>query len=170
MNLTREQLAALTLKGSCKVVSGLHDAAHPLAPQRPLKAAGTPAAWVGAPSETQLQQAVIKWWSIARLQFFLDERYLMAIPQQAKRTKQNASRMHREGLRPGVSDLFLAVPKAGIPGLWLEMKTATGTLSSAQREFGQLMQAKGYAFHVCRSTNDACEVITAYLKSDLKRA
>ena len=53
-----------------------------------------------------------------------------------------------EGLTPGVSDLFLCVPKNGFHGLWLEMKDkgkSEKSLSSEQATWLDEMRKQGYA-------------------------
>ena len=89
------------------------------------------------PSESEEQQAVIRWWLVACDSFKLTERVLMASPGQAARTQRNGRRMKAEGYRAGTPDLFLAVPRKGMGGLFIEMKKRDGSvadLSDSQKE------------------------------------
>lgn len=186
MNLTREQLAAMTMKGKCKVVSGLHEKKNPFAfgafkqwaskraecnlmTSKQRRAAHKRGMiLIGHPSETDLQQALIRWWGFACKDWYLDERYLMANPLQSNRGPINGAKMKREGLRKGMLDLQLAVPKMHqgewCPGLWIEMKTPKGKLSQPQKQFVDLLRAKGYMVAVCHSIQAAIDVIEAYLR------
>ena len=70
----------------------------------------------------------------------------------------------RQGVRAGVADLFLSVPRGGRSGLWIEMKRKGGRVRPEQREFLGHMQALGYAGAVCHGADEARDVITAYMK------
>lgn len=177
--MTRAELFTLTRKPGYKVASGLHQT-KPIFPkpiydgwsgydprtmQLPAKSPQpTKEAWsVGAPSETEMQQALIRWWSYACKDWFLDERLLIAHPLQGKRTKRTGSRMKAEGLRKGTLDLQLLVPSKKAPGLWIEMKTPIGTTTKEQKEFIELLRDQGYRVSICHSVQAAIDVIFEYL-------
>lgn len=96
-------------------------------------------------------------------------KWLHAIPNGGSRGDTEQSRKIRgatlkaEGVRDGVSDVFLPVPKYPYHGLYIEMKTPTGTLRPSQKEFGTFAAAQGYAFSVERSWRDAARLIQAYI-------
>lgn len=176
--MTRAELCALTRKPGYKVASGLHEAkpaaivTSAKATREGKRASRSPAEspqptkagkWIGSPCETDMQQALIRWWSFACKDWFLDERYLMANPLQSNRGPINGAKMKREGLRKGMLDLQLCIPRKDCAGLWIEMKTPRGKMSKSQTEFAALMVAKGYEVHVCRSVQEATQVITDYL-------
>ena len=112
-------------------------------------------------TETILQQHCVKWF---RLQYPKAAGLLFSIPNEGKRSKANSWRMKAEGMRAGVSDLFLAIPRSVYNGLWIEMKTQKGVLSAEQKEFQADMQAQGYATTVCRSIEEFMNAIRIYLK------
>jgi hypothetical protein len=114
-------------------------------------------------SETHMQQQIIRWWKLTACDWQLEEEYLMAIPNQGKRHPKTASRMIAEGLRSGVPDLFLAVPRGDCGGLWCELKTTSGVLSENQRFMLARLANVGYATVVCRSAEEAIAAITCYL-------
>ncbi|TXH13975.1 MAG: hypothetical protein E6R03_10390 [Hyphomicrobiaceae bacterium] len=72
--------------------------------------------------------------------------------------------LKKEGVRAGVSDLFLAVPRGKWHGAFIEMKTESGVVSDAQSEFIVSALNQGYAIAVCRSFNSAISTISDYLK------
>jgi len=114
-------------------------------------------------SESRMQQEVIRWFRDACYEWQLEEEFLMAIPNAAKRTVRNGGRMLAEGLRPGAPDLFLAVPRGDCAGFFVEMKTRDGVLSENQRLMLARLAKGGYATCVCRSTEEAKAAIRAYL-------
>lgn len=63
----------------------------------------------------------------------------------SQRTERERIRTAREGLIPGVSDLFLPVAQRGYHGLYLELKTKTGRLSPAQKSWIEAVRLQGYA-------------------------
>ena len=79
-------------------------------------------------------------------------------------------KLKAEGLRQGVPDLFLPVARMGKHGLFIEMKTATGRVSPAQKAWHDRLRAQGYFVSVCRGWAEAREEITIYLgmREDVK--
>lgn len=117
-----------------------------------------------APSESSLQIALIEWWHFYAPTIGLDERVLLGLPLQGKRTVYNAVQMKREGQRRGTPDLFLALRRGDRCGLWIEMKTPSkkSVLRAEQKEMLKLLSSD-YATVVCRSVKEAQAVILAYL-------
>jgi len=117
------------------------------------------------------QCAVVSWF---KLQYPAYAGCLVAIPNGAhlagtpKQRAQKMAKMKREGLKTGASDLFIALPRGGFSGLWIEMK-ATGktacSVSSDQRDHLDLMAEVGYSSHWCAGRDSAIETIKQYMKS-----
>lgn len=123
-----------------------------------------------APSheESRIQQAVIAWWAKACAGFDVPEVMLFAIPNAGKRGPVLGRIMKREGMRAGVSDLFLACPNPfGYHGLFIEMKTPDGAMSEAQKYFQSKATVKGYAAFACYDFDQAVNLITKYLKGEM---
>ena len=114
-------------------------------------------------NESDHQKALITW---ARLSIgkYPELKYLYAIPNGGKRSIVTATRLKAEGAKAGVSDLHLPVPRGGYHGLWIEMKTETGKLSDAQREWLEGMESLGHMAVVARGWDLARAVIINYLK------
>ena len=118
-------------------------------------------------SEHQEQVALVSWFRLAFPKFKI---YLFAIPNGAhlagdarlRAIKMNA--MKAEGFTPGISDLFLMIPKAGWHGLWIEMKAQGGKLSDAQKDFMGAATLMGYQAVVCYGFDEAKTAITKYLQ------
>lgn len=107
-------------------------------------------------SEAQEQQAVIEWCAWKRIPVF-------HIPNGGSRDKREAANLKRQGVQPGVPDLFVPVARGGWHGLFVEMKTAKGRASPKQREWLELLSAQGYLVKVCRGSEEAIRVIGAYM-------
>jgi hypothetical protein len=73
---------------------------------------------------------------------------VFAVPNGGHRDIRVARRMKGEGVRAGVWDIFVPIPRNGCPGLWLEFKVGRGKLSPAQQDWGKAMRAQGYRTEV----------------------
>ena len=77
------------------------------------------------------------------------------------------SKYKKEGLTPGVSDLFVAHVNSTGAGLWLEMKDRGKTkssLSQVQREWMQDMIDAGYHATWAAGADEAMKIISAYME------
>jgi len=68
------------------------------------------------------------------------------------------------GVKKGISDIFLPYPNERHNGLYIELKTETGTVSKEQNEFLDFTNESGYLAVVCRSKDEAVGVILDYLR------
>lgn len=87
-----------------------------------------------------------------------------------ERYSANAQKMIRMGLKPGVHDYFLPVPRnyAGKlrAGLWIEMKVKGKPLSDTQQWWEKEMLDQGYACATCYTWLMARDLILDYLGMD----
>ena len=94
-------------------------------------------------------------------------RYLHAIPNGGNRDPREAARLKRQGVKPGISDIFLPVPKGKYHGLYIEMKRAKKNgrayPSQDQKDFMAYAREQGYAVALCYGADDAINVIRSYL-------
>lgn len=90
-------------------------------------------------------------------------RWLFAIPNGGLRAKATARKLQLEGVKPGVSDLFLPAPRGGHHGLWIEMKAWPNQPTGLQRRFQSDMRTTHYAAVVCWSFEGARNLIIGYL-------
>jgi hypothetical protein len=79
------------------------------------------------------------------------------------RISREAIRLRAEGLTPGVSDLFLPVPKNGFCGLWIEMKVGDNKPTKDQLEFMADMNSRGYLAMAAWGSEYAVACIATYL-------
>lgn len=113
--------------------------------------------------ESAMQCALIKWWAVACKAYGIPERLLFSIPNGGRRDPLAMVFLKREGLRPGVCDLMLALPGHNSSGLFVELKTPTGKTSAEQEQFIADVRQFGYTAVVCRSFDEARKVITDYI-------
>lgn len=87
-------------------------------------------------------------WAAQNLETYPELEWLHAIPNGGFRGKAEAGRLKAEGVKSGVSDIFLPCARGGYHGLYIEMKKPGERASKKQLEFGARMIKQGYAFGV----------------------
>lgn len=113
------------------------------------------------------QVAVFAWASSSEHKEIL--RWMHAIPNGGDRDKRTAGQMLAEGVKSGVWDIFLPLPRGNYLGLYVEMKKPgrerepNGGLSENQLQFGEFAHNQGYRCVVCHGWRPAVEQITRYL-------
>lgn len=85
------------------------------------------------------------------------------IPNGGSRNKAEAAKLKRMGVKAGVPDIFLPVPKNGRHGLYIELKAGKNTATKEQTEFIESVRALGYEAEVCRGWEAAAAAILQYL-------
>lgn len=113
------------------------------------------------PTEAQEQITLFSW---AAVQAVPELALLYHIPNGGSRHKAEAARLRAEGVRAGVPDLCLPVPRGGFHGLYIELKRLRGgRVSDRQKEWLAALGAQGYAVAVCNGWEDAAGTIMGYL-------
>lgn len=116
------------------------------------------------PSESQHQMAVIKWTQQASIrQKWPELKLLFHIPNERHCTPQQGKNLQRMGVKRGVPDLFLPVPRGRYNGLWIEMKSETGSATDDQEWWGEQLLGQGYMWEVCHGWTSAVRVLEWYL-------
>lgn len=90
-------------------------------------------------------------------------RMLFAIPNGGARSKATAGKLKAEGVKSGVSDLFLSVGRGGYHGLYIEMKAQGGRASDEQKAWIAAAKEYGYRAEICVGADAAWAVICEYL-------
>jgi hypothetical protein len=103
------------------------------------------------------------WWAYEANRRELDPRLLFAIPNGGARHIRTAKKLKAEGVRAGIPDYFLAVPREPHAGLFLELKTETGRTSGAQDEMLAVLNNRGYRCAVAKGIEEATREIESYL-------
>lgn len=114
-------------------------------------------------SEDTEQEQVISWanWNLREYPAL---KWLHHIPNGGKRNKAEAARFKAQGVKAGVSDLFLPAARGGYHGLYIEMKYGKNKPTDKQEEFIADMQNAGYKATVAYGADEAIEILQAYLR------
>ena len=115
------------------------------------------------PTESVEQQCLFRWANFQSGKY--PELELMYhIPNEGKRSRSTGARMKAEGLKSGVPDICLPVPRSGYHGLYIELKRLRGnTTTKNQDEWLTKLEGQGYRVTVCRGWEEASQVILEYL-------
>ena len=116
-----------------------------------------------ATSEHAIQAAYFDW-----SRMHPEARRAYAIPNAAKRSPRLAVYMKREGLRKGVLDIHLPIPRGGCAGLWIEMKAGNNNLTPEQQVEAEQLAKDGYAVFACWGAIVAIELTCQYLDGKLQ--
>lgn len=117
-------------------------------------------------SEDEEQIAIFKW---ARLQesLYPELKQLHHIPNGGLRSKATAAKLKAMGVKPGVPDMCLPVPRNGCHGLYIELKRREGgVISPAQGKWLEDLYNNGYQASVCYGADEAIKVIKEYLRGE----
>lgn len=114
----------------------------------------------------------VAFFDYVRLKAKDDKRYaaVFAVPNGGHRHKTVAGKLKAEGVEAGVPDLFVAVPTAKYPGLFIEMKYGRNKLSDNQKGWIALLSNMGYVCSICWSAEDAIEVLEMYLSDTVQQS
>lgn len=113
--------------------------------------------------EEQEQITVFGW---ARMQENVrpELKQLYHVPNGGYRTKATAARLKASGVKAGVPDMCLPVPRRGYHGLYIELKrTDGGTVSPAQKAWIQALNDNGYLAVICKGAGSAIATLMQYL-------
>lgn len=91
-------------------------------------------------------------------------RLCFAIPNGGFRKAFEAHKLTLQGVRKGVPDLFLSVPRQGQHGLYLEMKYGKNKPSDEQKDFICRLMEQGYRVRICYGWQEAQQEIKNYLE------
>ena len=115
------------------------------------------------PSEFQEQSSLITWCdnNASRLPKLDD---IFAIPNGGKRDVATGAILKKEGVRPGVPDMFLPVAIGGYYGLFIELKRrdGSGRRSAAQIKKVDDLNHSGYRAVFCDGALEASKEIEFY--------
>ena len=116
------------------------------------------------PTEAQEQKALFEWAG------FESGRYpelalLYHIPNEARRSYALGREMKAQGLKSGVPDICLPVPRGDYGALYIELKRRKdGRLSDNQRGWLNGLNRAGNMAVVCKGWEEARDTIIKYLK------
>lgn len=116
-------------------------------------------------SEHEEQCAVMNW-AMLMERVYPDLEMLFSVPNGARTSMGTAKKLKAEGLKAGIPDLILLVPRGKWHGLLIEMKrekAPPSSLSEAQRWWRDHLIAQGYCATVAFGSLQAINMIEEYL-------
>lgn len=121
---------------------------------------------VNSDGHSRLQAGCVKWF---RYQYSEYKDLLFAIPNglpiyDNKLRVQIYNRLKKEGLQPGVPDLFLAVGNSIYNGLFIEVKSKTDRLRKTQADMIRELESENYKCIIVRSLDEFIDEINEYMR------
>ena len=111
------------------------------------------------------EQAALFEWAEYQAAVMQELQLLYHIPNGGLRSKSEAARMKRQGVKAGVPDLLLPVARGGWHGLYIEMKAEGGRASTEQKKWIAALQEQGYRAEICVGWEAAAKLLTEYLRT-----
>ncbi len=91
---------------------------------------------------------------------------LFAVPNGGNRNIITAKKLKAEGVKAGVPDLCLPIPRGGYHGLFIEMKRQKKSqVSPEQIAWLSALRGQGYRAEMCLGATEAWEVIQEYMRA-----
>ena len=118
--------------------------------------------------EAQEQRALFDWAAYAQNRW-PELGLLYHIPNGGSRDPREAHNLRMQGVKPGVPDICLPVPRNGYAALYIEMKRKSGgVLSDNQRVWLKALNRAGNRAVVCKGFDEARTEILEYLRGTTK--
>ena len=114
-------------------------------------------------SESVEQQTFFQWAEVAAGKH-PELRLLYHIPNEGKRSASQGARMRAEGLRAGVPDICLPVPRGGYSALYIELKAGRNKPTDDQLAWLAALADAGNKTAVCWGWQAASKAVKAYLE------
>ncbi len=110
--------------------------------------------------EHEIQKVIVNYLDLMHAPYF-------AVPNGGQRHPGVARKLKAEGVKAGVADLFIMIPNANWNGLFVEVKTATGTQSESQKGFEVKCKNWNYAYVLVRSIDDMIQTFNDYKQNKI---
>lgn len=113
-------------------------------------------------SEDDEQEQIVMWSEYMKSKYpELD--LLYHVPNGGKRSKLEAAKFKRMGVKAGVPDLVIPVARGGYAGAFIELKVGSNTATVNQKRWLKDLKDQGYYTTVCYGSRKAAEIIEWYL-------
>jgi hypothetical protein len=116
------------------------------------------------PASESNEQITLFQWAVLHERKYPELKLLYHIPNGGKRYKTTAIRLKAEGVKAGVPDICLPVPRGKYHGLYIELKAGKNTATDNQKQWLRDLTAYGYFTAVCCGWQAASDTIMEYLK------
>ncbi|MDT3718457.1 VRR-NUC domain-containing protein [Pseudomonas oryzihabitans] len=114
--------------------------------------------------EGKEQAALFRW---IDLQYPKDSKLIYHVPNGGDRHMLTAKKLKAQGVRAGMPDINIDIPRGGWHGMRIEFKATPprdADVAANQEATLQLLNDQGYLAIVCRGVHDAEEHIRAYMR------
>ena len=109
-------------------------------------------------SEAEHQEKIFLWGK-----YIPELKWMFAVPNGGYRNILEAIRLKKQGVKAGVSDIFLPLPRGKYHGLFIELKVGRNKPTHKQLEFLYEMEKQGYKCKVCYGSDEAINAIKKYI-------
>ena len=121
---------------------------------------------VNSDCHSRLQGSCVKWF---RYQYSEYKDLLFAIPNglpifDKELRVKIYNRLNKEGLKAGVPDLFLALPRGIYHGVFIEIKYDSDRLRKVQADMIRDLESENYKCIIVRSLEEFIEEINSYMR------
>lgn len=121
---------------------------------------------VNSDGHSRLQASCVKWF---RYQYSEYKDLLFAIPNglpifDKELRVKIYNRLNKEGLKAGVPDLFLALPRGIYHGAFIEIKYDSDRLRKVQADMIRELESENYKCIIVRSLEEFIEEINSYMR------
>ena len=113
-------------------------------------------------SETTEQMGLFRW-ANNHVHVLPELRWMYHVPNEGKRTNGNI--LKAAGLKSGVPDICLPIPRNGFHGLYIEMKYGKNKATKEQKEYLAALDEYAYKTAICYGAQEAMETIVDYLQT-----
>ena len=109
------------------------------------------------------EQIAVVYWAMYNAAQYPELKWLHHIPNGGSRNKAEAVKLKQMGVKAGIPDLSLPVPKGIYNGLYIEMKYDKGTIEKSQKEMLKALADAGHYCVVCYGAEEAIKILTEYI-------
>lgn len=118
------------------------------------------------PSEDQIQATFIKLLPLLSWKHGSIWQWGFHCPNGGSRNPREALKLKRMGVKPGVPDWILPLPRNGKQGFAIEFKSRRGVVTKEQRAYLTFLEFQGWQVHVLRDAREAIIALDLYLGGD----
>lgn len=112
--------------------------------------------------EGSIQAQLFKW-AADMTDIYPELRLLYHIPNGGKRDAIEGAHLKQQGVKAGVPDIHLPVPRGAYHGMFVEIKAPGGRMSDNQRQWLHKLNKQGYRAVECHGLTEAQTAILDYL-------
>ena len=119
-------------------------------------------------SEADEQTALFEWAELMRGQLPGIE-LMYHVPNGGSRNHAEAAHLKAQGVKAGVPDICLPVPRGAYHGLYIELKAGKNKPTKEQREWISALRKQKYAAGVCYGWEAAAGIIQKYYREEIQK-